>query len=263
MTGGFIWYEIMATDADAAAAFYGPVLGWTFSGSGDPDVTTVEYRHISRADGGSAGGLLQLTPDMTSHGARPAWIGYIHVDNVDAAVSAIVEDGGRLVMPKMALPVGEMAMVTDPQGAPFYVMTPVPPPGQPDARSDVFDPEKPGHVRWNELNASELDEAVAFYTTRFGWRQEGEMDMGPMSPYRFLQHDGVTIGAAMRKVPQQPMPAWLFYVGVADIDRALDAIRAHGGRVIQGPDQIPGGEYSITAVDPQGAAFGVVGPRLG
>lgn len=263
MTGGFIWYEIMTTDADAAAAFYGPVLGWTFSSRADPAVTTVDYRHITRADGGSAGGALQLGADMISHGARPAWIGYIHVADVDAAVAAIVADGGRLIMPKMALPVGEMAMVSDPQGAMFYVMTPVPPPGQPDAKSDVFDPEKAGHVRWNELNASELDEAVAFYTTQFGWQQQGEMDMGPLGPYRFLQHDGVAIGAAMRKVPQQPAPSWLFYFGVADIDRALAAIGAHGGRVIQGPDQIPGGEYSVTAIDPQGAAFGVVGPRHG
>jgi len=62
-------------------------------------------------------------------------------------------------------------------------------------------------------------------------------------------------------VPQQPMPMWLFYIGVDDIDRARAAIEAGGGKVIQGPDPIPGGEFSVTAIDPQGAAFGVVGPR--
>ena len=51
--------------------------------------------------------------------------------NVDAAVQAITADGGRALMPKMTLPVGEIAMVTDPMGAPFYVMTPVPPPASP------------------------------------------------------------------------------------------------------------------------------------
>lgn len=27
-SGSFIWYELMTTDANAAAAFYGNVVGW-------------------------------------------------------------------------------------------------------------------------------------------------------------------------------------------------------------------------------------------
>ena len=266
MTGGFIWYELMTADPDAAAAFYGPVTGWAISESADPQAANsdsggMDYRHIARADGGSAGGVLRLSGDMLAHGARPAWVGYVHVADVDAACGAIISDGGRVLMPKMALPVGEMAMVTDPQGAAFYVMTPVPPPGQPDAKSDVFDPAKAGHVRWNELMSDEPAAALAFYGRHFGWSVGGAMDMGPLGTYTFVEHEGTGIGAIMPRMPGVPVSCWTFYIGVANIDAAMAAVKAGGGQVLKGPDQIPGGEFSANCVDPQGAAFGIVGPR--
>ena len=69
------------------------------------------------------------------------------------------------------------------------------------------------------------------------------------------------IGAVMPKPAQMPHPAWSFYFGVEDIDRAAAAVSQAGGQVIVEPMQIPGGEYSLNAIDPQGAAFGLVGPR--
>ena len=65
----------------------------------------------------------------------------------------------------------------------------------------------------------------------------------------------------MPRMPQVLWAAWTLYIGVGDIDRAANAIRAGGGRVLQDPIEIPGGEYSLTAMDPQGAVFGLVGPR--
>ncbi len=262
-TGGFIWYELLTTDPDGAAAFYGPVTGWRVVSGGPAAPGGAEYRHIVRGDGGSAGGVFRLTDEMCAAGTRPCWLGYIHVADVDRAVAAIVADGGKVLMPKATIQPGSFALVADPQGVPFYVMTPAPPPGQPDAKSDVFDPEKPQHVRWNELSAPDPVPAVDFYRRHFGWDQQGEMDMGALGAYRFLQHGGVAIGAVMPMMPGQPMPLWTFYIGVDDIDRAHAAVVANGGMVIAGPDEIPGGEYSLCAVDPQGAAFGLVGPRKG
>ena len=54
---------------------------------------------------------------------------------------------------------------------------------------------------------------------------------------------------------------WTYYIGVDDIDRAVAAINEGGGRILNGPMEIPGGEYALNAMDPQGAAFGLVGPR--
>jgi predicted enzyme related to lactoylglutathione lyase len=86
------------------------------------------------------------------------------------------------------------------------------------------------------------------------------MEMGPLDKYEFLRHEHL-IGAVMPLMPQQPAPAWSFYFRVVDIDRAAAAVTAGGGQILQGPMEIPGGEYSVNALDPQGAHVGLVGPR--
>ena len=78
--------------------------------------------------------MLTLNDEMAQHGARPVWLGYLHVEDVDATVAAIKAEGGQVMMPPWDQPgVGRLAMVTDPQGAPFYLMNPIPPEGDPDA----------------------------------------------------------------------------------------------------------------------------------
>ena len=259
--GSFIWYELMTSDPDGAARFYGAVVGWTIAAHGDPADGGVDYRMIGRSDGGQAGGVLALNADMLAGGARPAWLGYLYTPDVDATVAAIGADGGSVHMPPTDLPVGRIAMLADPQGAPFYVMNPIPPAGQEDMDSDAFSVTEAQHVRWNELMTSDPDAAIAFYRRHFGWGQEGAMDMGALGAYRFLQVGDVGIGAVMPLMPETPASTWTFYIGVDDIDRAAAAVAAAGGTVTNGPMEIPGGEYAMNGIDPQGAAFGLVGPR--
>ena len=258
--GGFIWYELMTTDAAAAGAFYAAVVkGWSF---GERIPADLDYRMIQRSDGGNAGGVLQLTDEMTSGGARPVWLGYLHVADVDGAVARIKAEGGQVMMDPWDQPgVGRLAMVTDPQGAPFYLMNPTPPESDPNAVSDVFSVDQAEHVRWNELSTSDAEAGVDFYTRHFGWVQEGDMDMGEYGKYRFIQKDGVMIGAIMPRMPAMPVSLWSYYIGVDDIDRAATAINENGGKILHGPMEIPGGEYALNGMDPQGAAFGLVGPR--
>lgn len=262
--GDFIWYELMTTDIAAARGFYRSVVGWELADQPEPQAGNVDYRMIVRSDGGYAGGVLGLTQDMCDGGAQPGWLGYIHAPDVDAAAEAIAQRGGTIMMPPATMDgVGRMALVADPQGAPFYIFDPAPPADDPGATSDAFSVDQPQHVRWNELNAAELEPALAFYCQQFGWRIDGEMDMGPLGPYRFLRNGETMFGAAMRMVPQQPQPAWIFYIGVENIDRAFTAATAGGATVLAEPMEIPGGEFSATCIDPQGAVFGLVGPRKG
>lgn len=252
--GDHIWYELLTADANAAQAFYGPILGWTFVDSGQP---AMDYRIIS-AGPHSIGGLMGITPEMAAHGARPAWVGYVAVTDVDATVSAVEERGGRVLMPAMDIPgVGRIAMITDPQGAPFYIMT-----GQGRGKSLAFadDAPRPGHCAWNELVTSDQSAAWDFYGALFGWEPAGAMDLGPMGSYQFVAHGGV-IGAMMKGVPEMGPPHWNYYFRVENIDDAVAAIAAGGGQVIHGPQEIPGGEFTLNGIDPQGAHFALVGPR--
>ncbi|GGD48159.1 VOC family protein [Erythrobacter arachoides] len=260
--GAFVWYELMTPDPAGAKAFYDAVIGWDVHGGGHTMPNGREYRMIARSDGKAAGGVLTLSAQMQAGGARPGWIGYICHPDVDAAVEAVIDAGGSVHMPPRDMPgVGRMAMVADPWGAAFYVMDPAPPADDPDAKSDVFDYEKPQHFRWNELQSGDPEAATGFYTGLFGWRQEGSMPMGDLGDYRFLYQGDGMIGAVMQAMPQGGGSGWTPYIGVDDIDRAARAIVDGGGRLFAEPQQIPGGEYSVNASDPQGAAFGLVGPR--
>jgi len=164
-------------------------------------------------------------------------------------------------MDAMDIPVGRIAMVADPQGAPFYIMDPIPPEGAPEGPSDVFSMTEPQRIRWNELATSDPDAAVAFYTKHFGWGQEGEMPMGELGAYRFIQRGEVGIGAVMPLMEGMPGSMWSYYIGVDNIDRAHAAVTANGGTITSKPMEIPGGEYAMNAIDPQGAHVGFVGPR--
>ena len=257
--GDFIWYELLTRDADAAADFYGPVVGWASSPSGQPGM---DYRFFHSGDvmtmENGVGGYMAITPDMAAHGARPCWLGYVAVDDVDASCAAAIAAGGTIQMPPMDLEgVGRMAMVADPAGAPFYVMR-----GASDETSHSFAKYEPrqGHGAWNELATSDPRGAWDFYGKLFGWAKDGALDMGPLGEYEFLKSD-VVIGAIMPKMPDMPVSAWTTYFRVANIDAAAATIAARGGTLLQGPMEIPGGEYSLTALDPQGAVFGLVGPR--
>src|SRR5690554_1922314 len=139
--GEFIWYELLTDDGDAALAFYSVILGWQASDSGQPGM---DYRILRSRDKNSGeehdvGGLMQLTEEMRQHGAKPVWLGYIGVDDVDHTVASIVTAGGSVQMPPSDVPdVGRIAMVTDPQGAPFYIMR-----GISDQTSLAFASDKP------------------------------------------------------------------------------------------------------------------------
>ncbi|MBF6601589.1 MAG: VOC family protein [Sphingorhabdus sp.] len=261
--GDFIWYELMTSDADAAQAFYGPLIGWNFSGSGQADM---DYRQIS-IDGDGVGGILTLTPEMLSGGAAPCWAGYISVDDVDASARSIKEAGGTIHREPWDIPgVGRVAFVADGQGVPFYIMAPTPPADNPDATSNAFAATQPmvGHCAWNELATTDPKDAKAFYSQQFGWEQDGDMDMGPMGKYEFLKvgdERGFMLGALMPKPDEMPQSAWTYYFRVPDIDKAVVAINANGGTVTWEPTEIPGGDYSLSAIDPQGANFALVGPR--
>jgi uncharacterized protein len=252
--GDFVWYELMTPDADGAQAFYSEVVGWKVS---NPGTDGMDYREIQAGDGGYVGGIMQLTPEMKAGGAHPGWVGYIAVDDVDASVASIKAAGGREVMPARDMPgVGRFAMVIDPQGVPFYVMK-----SATGETSHAHGPN-PGSCSWNELNTSDLPAAVDFYTSQFGWTKGDVMPMGAMGDYQFLQLGERTLGAAM-KVPNEGQPAnWTYYFRVSDIDAAVDRVKARGGQIMHGPQDVPGGDWIIIGMDPQVAVFALVGHKL-
>jgi hypothetical protein len=250
----------MTPDPAIVTPFYRATLGWEIPEEGMSNPNGSEYRMIGRADGGNSGGVLTLSPTMIEGGAKPGWLPYFYVDDVDGAVGKVWELGGRVWMDASTIgDVGRMAMLGDPQGAPFYLMKPTPPPGRPDVQSDVFDPNKPGHCRWNELNTTDAAGAWQFYGGLFGWTKGMAMPMGEMGDYQFIEAGDLTIGAV--NPMQEPPSFWLPIFGVADIEAARAAVEANGGTITTDLQEIPGGEFALNVDDPSGAAVAFVGPK--
>ncbi|MEM6649426.1 MAG: VOC family protein [Pseudomonadota bacterium] len=259
--GDFIWYELIVKDVSAVQPFYGELLGWTFKDSGHPEM---EY-HVFSADGPEVGGLMALTEDMEKNGAQPLWAGYVHVDDVDATADMAKKAGGQILMPPQDIPnVGRIAFITDPQGAPLYIMRSSSADAGQQSESFAHSQPRNGHCAWNELFTSDLESAKSFYKDIFGWVQAESMDMGPMGEYAMFKNgedSEFMTGGMMKKPAEMPVSLWGYYFRVPSIDKALAYIKENGGQIINGPMEIPGGEFALNAVDPQGAAFALVGKQ--
>lgn len=243
---GFIWYELMSTDAKAATDFYGSVVGWqarAFEGGQDYTVLGMNGRESA--------GVMASPPGMGSF-----WIGYVGVDDVDAACRAITAAGGKVEKEAWDIPgVGRLAAVSDPQGGGYMVMAPQgPPPGDPPPMGTS------GQTGWHELHTSDWEKAYAFYSGLYGWEKGQAMDMGGIGTYQIVTDGGEQFGAMFNNA-ELPRPAWLFYFNVDSIDRAVEAVKSGGGQIITEPMQVPGGGWIINAIDPQGAMFALVGNR--
>ncbi len=249
--GSFIWYELMTADPDAAKRFYDTVIGWQVGPRPDGEM---DYRMIDAGDG-LVGGVLRLDGNMLAGGARPAWFGYISVADVDEKAEAIRQDGGGVMVPPTDIPdVSRFALVTDPSGAPVYIMR-----GDSPEDSHSFARDgRVGHVSWNELATTDQDAAFAFYGRHFGLKKTGAMPMGELGEYSFFGHDGQPVGAMMTRSEDGLPPGWTYYFRVADIDPAVAAIQDGGGTVLHGPHVVPTGERVLVATDPEGAVFGLV-----
>jgi predicted enzyme related to lactoylglutathione lyase len=252
--GEFIWYELMTRDPFAAKGFYDDVVGWTI---GERLPGDIDYRVIA-AGNTFVGGVFRLTDEMCEHGARPIWLGYIGVDDVDVTVSRAETLGGRVLMPARDIPdIGRIAMVADPQGAPFYVMR-----GAVEGKtSTAFNPTADGHCCWNELSTTDQTAALTFYGRLFGWSSDEVLPMGDMGEYVFFKHLGGRIGAVTAHMGKREVPSWLYYFHVPDIDAAKARAEALGGRILHGPLEVPIGEQIIIGTDPEGVTFALVGTK--
>jgi predicted enzyme related to lactoylglutathione lyase len=248
--GRFVWYELMTTDVASARAFYAKVVGW---GAQDASMPGLAYTFFTTGNA-FASGLMGLPDDAREIGATPQWIGYVAVDDVDAAVDRIRRLGGAVrVPPTDLLNTSRFAVVADPQMASLAVIKWLRPRSEP-----LGDPEQPGRVGWHELLAADCDAAFDFYGELFGW-QRADADAGPAGPYHLFAVRGQTIGGIYAKPPLVPAPSWLYYFNVRDINAAVARVKAGGGQVLEGPIEVPGGNWIARCADPQGAMFALEG----
>jgi predicted enzyme related to lactoylglutathione lyase len=246
LLGRPLWYELMTTDSKAAEPFYRDVIGWSsapFEGSPQP------YTMFSRSGNVPVAGLMTTPEGMN---APPFWAMYVGVPKLEEAAAHIKRLGGKECSPVIDVPtVGRMQMMSDPQGAAFYIYEPATTEFAPEGAPEV------GEGSWHELMTTDAPAAMKFYTEVFGWQPSEAMDMGPLGTYQMFNRPHGMIGGMMNKPPElaHVPPNWQIYFRVPDINAAVDRIKANGGQILNGPMEVPGGDWIVNAMDPQGAAF--------
>ncbi len=112
-----------------------------------------------------------------------------------------------------------------------------------------------GKFVWRDLVTNDIDQAIRFYTSLFGWTIK-EADMGPGGTYKMIRTAGTEHGGFMALDPSTGAPPhWVSYCTVDDVAAAVATAEQRGGKTLVPPTDIPGvGTFSMIA-DPQGAVI--------
>ena len=239
--GRFVWHELMTPDTSGAHAFYSKVVGWkTQPFEHDPS-----YQMFAGASG-PLGGSVQSAD-------APHWLHYIGTTDIDATVAAVKGRGGSVKKEVTSIPSGgKYAVLADPQGAAFGVYY------HPMDTTGKESSPKRGEFSWHELATSDWKAAVDFYGAVFGWEKQAEHDMGAMGKYVLFGSNGVQRGGMFNKPAEMPGgPAWCGYIRVKDVNEAVKKAKNARGTLVNGPMEVPGGDWIAQFVDPYGAMFAV------
>jgi predicted enzyme related to lactoylglutathione lyase len=112
--GTLTWNELVTGD-QGVFPFYTAVTGLTAEamdmGDGQP------YTVFKAGEAMVGGSAPPPAPDVPSH-----WHVYFGTDDADATAARAAETGGAVIVPPFDLPVGRIAVLSDPQGAVFSVI---------------------------------------------------------------------------------------------------------------------------------------------
>lgn len=236
------WVDIAVPDVDAALAFYGPVIGWSFVDTGDE---FGNYR-MCQVDGRSAAGIgPQQSPEQPT-----AWLIYLSSDDADGTVKLITDNGGTVLFgPADIGEVGRIAVALDNTGGAFGVWQ-----AKGEVGAEVYN--EPGSLVWEDCRLTEPAAGKAFYTAVFGYGYEAVP--GAPGDYSAFTVNGEVAGGigGMMGVPEGTPSHWIAYFSVADVDASVAAATSGGGAVLHPAEDTPFGRMALLT-DPFGAVFSV------
>jgi uncharacterized protein len=244
--GTFSWTDLSTSDVDAAIALYTDLFGWDVDKQDLPDGSVYAMFRMKGKDVAAASALRE-----EEKGVPPHWNVYVTVDNAEQTAKQAEAAGGSIMAPAFdVMEFGRMAVVADPTGAIFCLWEP-----KTNIGAQLL--AEPGALSWTELMTNDTDKAGAFYQELFGYTLT---PFGPDGSYTVF-NKGETQIAGMMKAPTEGMPPnWGIYFTTEDADTVAQKVKAAGGQVYMGPQDMPEVGRVAVLADPQGAAFGVIKP---
>jgi predicted enzyme related to lactoylglutathione lyase len=234
--GTFSWSELVTTDAGAAKRFYTSLFGWEYDDMPIPDSPPYS---MAKRDGQTVAAL------YPSDEQPPHWNCYVTVESADDAAAKAKELGANVMAePFDVMDAGRMAVFADPTGAVLSVW---------QAGTSIGGTlvNQPGALTWNDLLTPDIEKAASFYGDLFGWTTE---EIPTAHGYRVIRNGGRANGGMMPTA--EAPPSFLPYFGHEDTQKLLGEVEGLGGKVLNGPVQMPQGTIAVLR-DPQGAVFAV------
>src|SRR4051794_33936560 len=181
--GTFSWVDLATSDAEAAKAFYGEVLGWEYD---DREVGEGMQYSLAERDGKVVGALFKS--DQPPH-----WNSYISVESVEDSAKKADEAGGKVLQDPLDVgDAGRMAAIQDPSGAAVMIWE-----GKERIGADLVN--SPGALAWNDLMTHDVGAASEFYCEVFGW-EVGTVEGAPDE--RVAIRVGEQMNGGMAKLPE-------------------------------------------------------------
>lgn len=243
-----MWFDLFTTDTEAAKNFYAKVAGWKAVPFGELDPG---YQMFMSGDV-PVGGVSTLKKEKVSQSIPAHWLGFVAVEDVNKTATRAKEMGGTIAKePWDIASVGRIAVILDPQGGALGIFTP-------EKEGESIDASSPlGRFAWSELAAEDGEWAYNYYRDLLGWLDSDVMEMGPAGTYRMFKVEGMekAAGGIYSKSKELPHTAWLYYITVAELDASVKTVKSEGGKVLNGPMDVPGGGRICQCLDPQGVAF--------
>ena len=260
------WVDATEPDPEAAAEFYGGLFGWALEDEMPSDAPGHYFMARLR-------GLNVAAISSIPEGAPPMamWNTYFWVDSADETAAKVRDAGGNVLMePFDVMNSGRMALVADPEGAPFGLW-------QAKEHRGAQLVNDPGSLNLNALNTRDVEGAKAFYGSVFGW---GTLDLSPgplmwtldgFGDFLELRNPDLRKEMAAAEAPErfedvvamvtplgddQPdTPAhWSVIFATDDADATAAKATELGGSVIVPPFDAPWVRMTVIG-DPQGGMF--------
>ncbi|MCF6226364.1 MAG: VOC family protein [Xanthomonadales bacterium] len=231
--GKVIWHELITSDARLAGDFYEKMFSWKLDYKGS-------YTEIF-FEGKAIGGMIEIKP-KNEQGAAALWIPSISVKDVDKAVAAATQLGGKTLKPATDLDKrGRAALIADPDGRHFAVLSTL--------SGDPLDAEASFNSwLWDEVWSNNMDSSEAFYTDLFGYDQVAEGNN-----YRVLLAENKWRMGIRKIENEKEYSLWVPVIRVRNIHASTRQVEPSGGKVLLSPAQTPGDGKAALISDPTGA----------
>ncbi|OKH99418.1 hypothetical protein AMK13_35020 [Streptomyces sp. CB02056] len=232
------WVSLLTDDLPGARAFYGALLGWTYT----PGPGQLGDYVRAELDGAPVAGL----GVSTATGFPVQWTTYFAVDDADRTAQLVRECGGTVAVgPLQAERAGRMAIAADVSGAVFGLWQ-----GEEHLGREAG--REPGAPAWAELLTPDAEGAAGFYSTIL----DRPVRSGPEET-ALLVNGRPVAGIRHRAELRGHPPRWRTHFVVRDAELTARHTLGLGGRVLVEPHDTARGRAARLA-DPQGGHFSVL-----